>query len=389
MTADLAVLSDRRAVVVRMSDVVEERVEWLWQPYVARKKLTILQGDPGVGKTFAALSVAASVSRGNPLPGRDGQLTERQPPQSILYLTGEDGLGDTIRPRLAAMGADLGRVFVLDGWESDEDQGVVDAQDLSVIEEAVESVRPALVVMDPIQAFLGAKVDMYRANETRPVLSGLARLAAKHGFAVILVGHLRKSSSDRAVHRGLGSIDFAAAARSILLVAPDPDDPARRVMAHVKSSLAESGTSLAYEIIDGGVVWMGTSEHSPEHLLDVSRTDDRGRPRSNAAAFLRAELAAGPRPSKAVKEGAFAQGITEATLRRAKEELGVQSQRKHHGGGRRGSGEWLWALPDTRREYLDQLKGSEDISTTYPDDQDAQLPPLDFQGDHQEQGTHE
>lgn len=164
----------------------------------------------------------------------------------MIYLTAEDGLADTLRPRLDAAGADVSRVLALTGWQAGEKSGGIMLQDLDVLERTLERVHPVLVVVDPLQAYIGAGVDMHRANETRPVLAGLTALAERFGCAVLVVRHLTKAPTDRAVYRGLGSIDIAAVARSILLVGPDPDDETRvrRVVAHVKSSLAPAGPSV-------------------------------------------------------------------------------------------------------------------------------------------------
>ena len=324
-------------ILVRMSDVEPEEVSWLWHPFIPVGKLTLLEGDPGVGKTHLALALAAAVSRGWPLPGEDGVPSGARAPASSLYLTAEDGLADTLRPRLDAAQADASRVYVLDGMrDKDGEREGVTLQDLDTLRDALEEVRPALLVVDPLQGFLGP-LDMHRANEVRPVLAGLGRLAEEFSCSVVCIRHLRKSACDRAVHRGLGSVDFAAAARSILLVGRDPEDDARRVMAQSKSSLAAEGQSLAFTLGDG-FHWAGTSELTPDDLLAAPKSDRTGAVDA-AAEWLRGELAEGAAAASVLTVRARAAGHSERTLKRAKAALGVEAEKSGFRGG------WLWALP--------------------------------------------
>lgn len=336
---------ERRPAVKRLADVEPEEVRWLWYPYIPLGKLTLFEGDPGVGKTWLALRLAAAVSRGEPLPGPDGVPRERREPANVLYLSAEDGLADTLRPRLDAAGADPARVFALTGWQGKDEQGRergggVTLQDLDVIAAALAAYRPALVVIDPLQAYMGAGVDIHRANEVRGVLSGLAALAEQYGCAVVLVRHLAKAASDRAIYRGLGSIDFAAAARSILLVGADPDDETgrRRVMAHVKSSLAERGPSLAFSIREGAFYWEGVAEADAEALL-APRPAAAERTKLEAAMeWLRAELAGGPQPARETEKRAeFELGVSARTLWTAARKLGVRK--------RKAGRNWVWEMP--------------------------------------------
>jgi hypothetical protein len=331
---------ERAPVLVRMADVEPETVEFLWVPYLPKRKLALLEGDPGLGKTYLALAIAAAVSRGFPLPGIDGVHGGRLP-ANVVYLTAEDGLGDTLRPRLDGTGADLNRIFVLDGRRDVEGRVVpVTLEDLDVLESAVSKVRPELVVVDPIQGFLGAGIDMYRANEVRPLLAGLARLAERFGFAALLIRHLRKSVADRSVHRGLGSIDFSAAARSIILVGEDPANDGRRILAHHKSNLAKAGPSLGFEILEGRFRWAGLSDLKADDLL-ASRGPGGTSPRQEAESFLQDALAAGPGFVTEIGKEAQALGIAHRTLLRAKSALGVEA--KKVGFGRHGK--WQWRLP--------------------------------------------
>jgi hypothetical protein len=210
--------------------------------------------------------------------------------------------------------------------------------DLDVIGKALADVKPTLAVIDPVQGFLGAECDMHRANEVRPILSGVGRLAEECGCAVLLVGHLRKAGADRAIYRGLGSIDFAAAARSILLVGLDPENADRRVVAHVKSSLAKIGPSFAFEILDGEFRWAGASNLDAEDLLAAQ---PRKGARETAESFLLDALDGGPMKVTTLQNMAECRGISWRTVERAKRDLNIQTQRV--GFGREGA--WEWFLP--------------------------------------------
>ena len=209
--------------VITLATVQPEPVSWLWEPYIPRRKLTLVEGDPGMGKTWLMLQIAASVSQGYGLPGQDGKPQVKQDQgQPVLYLSAEDGLADTLRPRLDAAGADCTKIHALTGWRAQDGEAVttgsITLADLPVIQTAMADYRPALVIIDPLQAYLGAKTDMYRANEVRPILAALVLLAEQYNCAIVCVRHLSKAPYSRAIYRGLGSIDFTAAARSVLLV---------------------------------------------------------------------------------------------------------------------------------------------------------------------------
>jgi AAA domain len=335
----------RRPLIVCMADVPPEDVPWLWRPYIPRGRLTFLEGDPGVGKSWLALALATHVSLGLPFP-HDGEGSElRQEPGNVLYLSAEDGLGDTIRKRLDAMQADVNRVHALIGWQEGEHQGCITLGDLGPIERAIQETSPALVVIDPIQAYLGASVDMHRANEVRPVLQGLHALADQHGCAMVILRHLTKSIQTRAIYHGMGSIDFAAAARSILLAGLDPKNPHRRVVAQCKSSLAASGRSITYQLKEGGFFWAEFSDLSADDLLRAS--DEEPSAIEEASDFLKAYLAEGEKPAKEVISAAKKAGISEASLKRARKEI-AKAMRASAPGGKKGEGQWVWTLlPNT------------------------------------------
>lgn len=234
--------------LLTMSNIPAEEVRWLWYPYLPKGKITIVQGDPGEGKTTFVLALAALLTRGLSMPGG----ADSQPPMSVIYQTAEDGLADTVKPRLTALGADCSRVLVID--ESERELTLSDQR----LAQAIRETGAGLLVLDPIQAYLGAGVDMHRANEVRPIFKRLGQLAEQTGCAIVLVGHMNKMQGARSAYRGLGSIDFRAAARSVLLVGRSKDDSDVRVVVHDKSSLAPEGASILFSLhSDTGFSWNG------------------------------------------------------------------------------------------------------------------------------------
>ena len=235
--------------LIHMEDVVSKEVEWLWYPYIPYGKITIVEGDPGEGKTTLVLKLAAALSRGLPLPCDDDR---EQEPIHIIYQTAEDGIDDTIKPRLEKAGAYCSMIRVID--ETEKELSMTDDR----LEQAIIETGARLVILDPIQAYIGAKVDMHRANEIRPVLKHLGMIAEKYNCAIVLIGHMNKAAGSKSTYRGLGSIDIQATARSVLLVARLRDKPNIRIMAHDKSSLAPTGDAIGFEMTeDRGMICIG------------------------------------------------------------------------------------------------------------------------------------
>jgi hypothetical protein len=348
--------SKKRATLVQLSSVVARSVLWLWFPYIPLGKLTLLEGDPSAGKTWLCLALAASITKGFPFLDQNGSpLNDSDStPRNVVYLTAEDGLDDTLKPRFDSMGGDATRLYALTGASLTDDKGkehdlAISLADIDVLDEMLEQVKPALVVVDPIQAFLGAGIDMHRANEVRPLLTGISKLAEKHECAFVLIRHLGKSMKVRAMYSGLGSIDFAAAARSVLLAG---EYDGKKLMAHVKSSLAPTGKSMNYSIGgDNGFTWDGVSSLTAEDLRAFEPEvvkEGSGGSLEEASEWLRSQLVEGALPAKSLLKYAKSEGISERSLRRAKQKLNVQSRRENR--NNKGNGEWLWFLesnPDT------------------------------------------
>ncbi len=331
-------------VLVNLADVEAKAVSFLWEPYIPRGKITIVEGNPGMGKTSLVLKLAAHLTRGELLPGETGS----REPANVIYLTCEDGIADTIKPRFTGYGGDSSRFYVLQNRRvEDPDTGnvretLITLQDLSDLASAIETVRPVLVVIDPVQAFLGPKVDMNKANEVRPVMASLGQLAETYDFAVVLIRHLGQSGKDRAIFHGIGSIDFSAVARSILLTGTDPQDEAVRVVAHLKHSCSAKGKSHAFGLPEGVFTWMGESDLTEHDLVAAAPSRDERTSLDDAVEFLEGELAEGPEPAEELLRRAEKLGIPERTLRRAQRKLGVMANRESSGNG--GAGRWIWRL---------------------------------------------
>ena len=253
-------MQEKEALVPMLcyKDIEQTSVEWLWFPYIPFGKLTIIQGNPGEGKTYFAMMLTAACTNRKLFPNM-----EDIEPFNVIYQTAEDGMGDTIKPRLVEAGADLSRVMVID--DSEEVLTLSDDR----IEKAVRQNHVRLVIIDPVQAFIGADVDMNRANEVRPVFRKLGMIAEKTSCAIVLIGHLNKSSGTQSTYRGLGSIDIMAAVRSLIFIGKVKKDPTTRVLIHEKSSLAPPGETMAFKLGDeAGFRWVGAYEISADELLD-------------------------------------------------------------------------------------------------------------------------
>ena len=298
--------------IIRMSDVELTPVEWLWKPYLPFGKLSVLQGNPGEGKTYFAMHLAAACTNGKLLPNM-----ERMEPFNVIYQTAEDGLGDTVKPRLIEAGADLDRVLVID--DSDVQLTLSDER----IEKAIVENNARLVIIDPIQAYLGADVDMNRANEVRPIFMRLGQVAQRTGCAILLIGHLNKAAGMQSLQRGLGSIDIAAAVRSVMFIGKLKHDPTMRILTHEKSSLAPPGVSLAFSLGDeGGFRWFGEYDITADEML--SGIEPQRETKTQQAKDLICTLLAGGKQvlSEDIDKAALERGIPGRTVRDAKRELG-------------------------------------------------------------------
>jgi hypothetical protein len=327
----------RSPITVCMADVQPELIEWLWPGRIAIGKVNLLSGDPGLGKSLVTLDVAARVTRGTKWPDEKGTA----PLGSVILLSAEDDAADTLRPRLDAHGADCQKIHELQAvkdWNSEGEciRAFDLSRDIEELRKVIDRTSDCrLVVIDPISAYLG-KADSHVNADVRAVLAPLAQLAAQKRVAIVAVNHLRKGDG-AAIHRGMGSMGFVAAARAAWVVAKDKDDPRRRLFLAVKNNLADdsAATGLAYTVEGHGPNKAPTICWEPEPVTITAdealerEPKKRGRPPEeveNAMDFLRKVLAGGPRKAKEIQaEASEAHAISKKTLERAKEKLGVEA----------------------------------------------------------------
>ena len=311
--------------LVPLSEFRSTETEWLWYPYIPLGKVTIMQGDPGEGKSSIALYLAAAVSRGlDPENPREIITT----PDIAVYQNAEDGIADTVKPRLERAKADCDMVYCLD--DSQIPLSVTDGRIGMILRE----LHPKLLILDPLQAYLGDDVDMHRANEVRPVMRMLSDLAEQYHCAILLIGHMNKMQKTKSLYRGLGSIDLTAAARSVLLVTRDPAHPENRVIMQIKNSLAAEGKSVGFRVEDNGsLTFLGEYELTTEEALDAER---RAPSQGDRAEALILEWLEKEQPlyARDMYLIADSEDISKETLMRAKKKLGIMSRKTEHG--------WIW-----------------------------------------------
>lgn len=336
-----------QAIVHRLSDVRPEQLEWLWPDRIPLGKLTLLAGDPGLGNSFVTCDLAARISSGRAWPD---DSTWQQPAGSVVMFNCEDGLRDTVRPRLDRARADVSKIVAIDGVKvHDIDSGEARsrgfslANDLPRLEHVVKDLTDCrLIVIDPVSAYCG-DADSHKNAEVRALLAPLAELAERFRVAVLMVTHLAKGTGSKAIYRSMGSLAFAAAARAVWHVAKDPEDENRRLILPAKMNLAPDPTGLAYCLDQGVVCWEAdpVKMHADELLaIEANAKPDTDRTqRDEATGWLCDVLANGPMPSKDIIGDGREQGHSEKTLRRAYKEMGGKPTKTGMDGG------WLWSLP--------------------------------------------
>jgi hypothetical protein len=329
---------DVRPVLVALKDVQPEAVTWLSPGRLAAGKLALLIGDPGLGKSWITLDLAARLSAGCAMPDDAPAV----PPADVVLLSAEDGLADTIRPRLDALGADVARIHHLAVLRAGEAERAVQLADTAALEIAIRETGARLLIVDPISAYLGS-TDAHRDAEVRGLMAPLAALAERTDTAILGVMHLAKSPQRPAIYRAVGSIAFAAAARIILAVAADPEREDRRIMAAVKSNLGASPAALAYTLSDGRLVWAAAPlSHVDIDALLSGPVLDRQERRA-ADEWLFDQLRNGPIRVRDLQVAARAAGVAWRTVERAKVQRGVRASLVGYG----QAGHWYWELPET------------------------------------------
>jgi hypothetical protein len=341
-------------IVQCAADITPEPVEWLWPGRIALGKLALIGGEPGLGKSQVAIEIVTAVTTGGELPCGEG----RAPQGNVVILSAEDGVADTIVPRLMATGADRNRVHIISAVKDQAGRrGFNLSADLELLEQEIASFGDVrLVVIDPISSYLGSKVDSHVNAAVRSVLEPVSEMAARLRIAFMAITHQPKGTGTAAIHRFIGSIAFVAAARSAYLVISDPEDKDRRLFLPVKNNLAPPGKGLAFrleqrlvddpdrEIVASSVVWepepvTTTADQALKAVDDQGAVSGAG---SEAEELLRDMLAGGPVAMKDIQAEAREAGLSWATVRRAKHRLGVIAERDGFG----SEGKWLWRLPD-------------------------------------------
>lgn len=311
--------------LINMSDVQAEEIKWLWYPFIAYGKMSIVQGDPGDGKSTLVLNIAAKLSRGERLEPE----MNIDKPVNVIYQTAEDGLADTVKPRLEQAGADCSRISIID--ESEKSLSMIDER----IEKAIIAAEAGLLILDPIQAYLGGGTDMNRANEARELTKRLGGIAERTGCAIVLISHMNKGSGAKAAYRGMGSIDFFAVARSVMLVGRIEGQPDMRAVIQIKNNLAPFGHPKAFELTQDEFRWIGDYEITADEVLGgmIPKASEL----EIAKQFLREHSGENVMMlSTEIIELAAQEGISKRTLEAAKKELKIKAKKIKNS--------WYWDL---------------------------------------------
>jgi RecA/RadA recombinase len=309
----------------RISDVELLDVDWLWEPYLPLGMLSLMEGDPGIGKTQMALKIAANLSTGwKRLPGQEGPDVSSEPASTIIC-TAEDSVQHTIGPRLKANGADSSKVFSLGSAIKVKGEGrTLATSDTAVFRRLIEreAKDAKLIILDPIQAYLPSGTDMHRANEVKQALRPLTDFALEKNLCILAIRHLAKGGAAKAIYAGIGSIDFSGTARSVVSVGEVGN---QKVMAHVKSSLSPKGESVKFDLKDNAVISEGTTDITAEDVMQGQVVDKEPPQLQEAMEFL--EFTLGISRDEINREEIYSQAkaadISVSTLRRAAEKLGV------------------------------------------------------------------
>lgn len=329
------------------SDYTEKQTPFLWYPYIPIGRITILEGDPGQGKSWFSMAVAASATLGSwydLLPGEEN-WTE---PCNVIYVTSEDDPEDTIAKRLRIVQADKNRVFYLNGKAKGEEGAIaIDFSDLPIISRAITKIQAKLLIIDPIQAYMPSGSDMNKADQVRPIMVRLQQMAKEHECAILLLRHLSKGNKDNSLYRGMGSIDWTAAARSVLfcgerreLRQQGPLGTRKRVaVTQIKNNIAPFGPAIEFDLAHDEFLWFGTSDVTPEQIIASSslNLDTLNQVKD----FLKSAISSEGTMYETIQRQARKQGINLTHLEVAKSALGITLKEIY--------GQWRWMLPENAR----------------------------------------
>jgi hypothetical protein len=332
---------------VTCADEVQSRpISWIWPGRLAAGHLTLIVGAPGDGKSQISCDVAARITTGETWPDRKGRAAIG----SVVMLSAEDSLADVIKPRLEVAGADVKKVHVVEGVNDDGQERGFDLQaDIANLKHLVADIgNVKLIIIDPITSYMGTKIDSHRTTDVRSVLQPLARFAEETEVAVLAISHPPKAAQAKAINAATGSLAFVAAARLFFLTATEPETK-RRLLLPVKNNLGALSDGLGYRIVPRMVAnEIETSRIAWDGAPVTMTADDAMRSGGNGAAkledakaFLREFLADGPATADDVQAAADKDRIKRKTLRRAREELGIRTQKQGFDGG------WIWSMPES------------------------------------------
>lgn len=318
--------------IVRASDIEPKEVKWLWYPYIPFGKVTLLQGDPGDGKSKFMLSLAALLSKGEALPFSD---EEEREPITIIYQTTEDDADDTVVPRFNSAGGNGDNLIFIK-----EDMKSLSFGD-NRIREAIEKYNAKLLILDPMSSYIGESCSMNNANETRAEFNHLIAVAKETGCAIVIIAHMNKMKDSNPLYRTNGSIDIAGAARSILAIirTANKEAPAERYLVQVKSNLAPTGSAILFEVAESGVNFVSEMEMTAEEAFS-SLAPKMGRPNETelrAKDFILEMLQDGEMLANDCEAKLEEAGFKKSTIKKAKKKAGVISKKKGF--------LWYWSLP--------------------------------------------